>query len=194
MELSEYSIFTKLSDDAVLELLKRSDLNLANIDEYDINGHTLLYKLVYQNRQKCVDYILSIGADVNKTTQNYGIPLATASTSEMFISLFNAGATPVGHVLQWKIQSNQRNISYLLIDRGTPICLDAKPECEPSPDWVTKFVIHRNQTRRTAIIVMCIHKFKRTNVMGRNNRDAIRLVAKHIWSFRMVFNLKKKQK
>jgi hypothetical protein len=55
------------------------------------------------------------------------------------------------------------------------------------PDWATTFMESLSSCRTVSIIIMGIHKYRRTNVTGNNDINVLRLISKHIWATRMVY-------
>jgi ankyrin repeat protein len=94
-----------------------------------------------------------------------------------------------GHTpLYWAIFSNHMDIARLLIDRGGKVSNVKLGVFLPAiPDWVTNYVASRStrNCRIVSIVIIGIHKYRRTNLTGSNDINVLKLVAKHIWSSRM---------
>jgi hypothetical protein len=172
-------------DSDVLKNLKQLNLDSSNVDTENHWQDTLLLGAIRNKLELCVSYLLSIGADPNKIAYGGVTPIDITNDYNIIKLLLDAGAEPEEIILSWCIRDDMKQLACLFIDRGAPF------DKLTVPDWVTEFADQRTQTRQAAIIMMGIHKFKRTNVTGPNNRDVICLVAKRIWSFRMGDDAKK---
>jgi hypothetical protein len=74
----------------------------------------------------------------------------------------------------------------MLLDRGARLLNFELDTWLPAiPDWVTTFIESRSNCRNAAIVIIGMHKCRRTNVTGNNDINVLRLISKHIWSTRM---------
>ncbi len=55
----------------------------------------------------------------------------------------------------------------------------------PIPKWVAAFVAAREWCRYAALLLLGIHRWRRSAVLGANNRDVIQIVARAVWQTRM---------
>jgi ankyrin repeat protein len=140
-----------------------------------------------------MSYLLSLGADPNiKITGDKHILTISAQVYGVDRTrlLLDAGANINAHdndkytALEAAIRYRNVDTVKLLIDRGADIksLLDS-PSIHRLPKYARRFVKARNYVRRISIIVLGLRKFKYTT-LNINNRDVIRLIAKHIWSSR----------
>jgi ankyrin repeat protein len=147
----------------------------ANVRMRNNIGHTPLHLSVVRNvnwnsLKNCVDVanvLLDVGAFVDDTN--------------------NSGSTALyGALLVQISKPKRRRIVRLLIDRGGKVSNVKVDKYLPAvPDWVTAFIASRANCRCVAIVIIGIHKYRRTNITGNNDINVLRLISKHIWSTRM---------
>jgi ankyrin repeat protein len=176
----------------------RGLLTTNNVDDADGFGWTALSHAAGKGKMDCVRYCLEMGANVMARSANGWTPLHVASYfgSVDVVHVFldagatvdekdNAGFSP----LCCAIQSSEYACAKLLIDRGTKMSSIKVNNSflRAIPDWVTAFVESRSNCRTAAIVMVGIHKYRRTTVSGNNDINVLRLIGKHIWSMRMGY-------
>jgi ankyrin repeat protein len=173
----------------------RGFLNTNNVDNADSFGWTTIHHAAGKGKVECVRYCLEMGANVMPRTFNGWTPLHVASLNgHMDVARLSLDAgTPVDIAdnvgwtpLRCAIQGSYRTIARLLIDRGaraSNVLLDNR--VSKIPDWVTTIVESRSNCRCAAMVIVGLHKYRRTTVTGNNDINVLRLIGKHIWSTRM---------
>jgi ankyrin repeat protein len=173
----------------------RVALTVNNVNDVDGFGWTALHCAATYKHVDCVKYCIEMGANVNARTIDGWTPLQCASSDgciNVVRVLLDAGAiidaadndglTP----LYETIRDKHPDVAQLLIDRGAKVSnvkLDAYVRA--IPDWVTTFIESRSNCRNVCIIIIGIHKYRRTTMTGNNDINVLRLVSKHIWSTRI---------
>jgi ankyrin repeat protein len=174
----------------------RLALTVDNVNDVDDDGCTALHLAARSGYDECVEFCIEMGANVNARANGGHTPLHFASSNRhanvarvlldagaMVDTTNDFGSTP----LYWAIRFKRANAAPLLIDRGGRVSnVKLDEEDVPSiPEWITTFVESRSNCRCAAIIIIGIHKYRRTTVTGSNDINVIKLIAKHIWSTRM---------
>jgi ankyrin repeat protein len=171
----------------------RLALTVNNMNDADPNGWTALHWAANFGHVDCVKLCIKMGADMNVRVIDGWAPLTLASWTGHFDVvrlLLDAGAiidaTDNGIPLKYAIEHKDVDSIRLLIDRGEKVSnvkLD-QLYAQAIPDWVNTFIESRSNCRNVSIIIIGIHKYRRTTVTG-NDINVLRLVSKHIWSTRM---------
>jgi hypothetical protein len=147
-----------------------------------------------------------MGANVNARTYDGYTPLHCASLNGDDIVvrvLLDAGAmvdakcrsgwTP----LYFAIRNKRVDVARLMVDQGAKLSnVKLDMYYVPAiPYWVTAFIESRSKCQSVSIVMIGIHKYRRTTVTGDNDINVIRLISKLIWSTRMddAWKAKKKQ-
>jgi ankyrin repeat protein len=167
-----YYDFNGISEPEALKLIKER-FNPSTIDDKDNIGDTILIESARYAYETCVSYALSIGANPNAEAFCGTPAIGMSNNYNIIRNLLNAGATPDSISLRRYIRLNNKQLAYLFIDRG--VSFD-KTSIFYNVQWFTEFIDWRNQTRHTAIMLMSIHKFKRSPKTKSNNRDVFRLI------------------
>jgi ankyrin repeat protein len=176
----------------------RVALTVDNVNDADYDGgwtalHWAAY--AYNGHEECVKFCIEMGANVNARNENGWTPLHLASwqgnvnvvrvlldAGAMVDVRENSGRTPLCDV----IRSELVNVTKLLVDRGAMVSNVKLDERVPEiPDWVNSFIVSRSNCRCTTIVIIGMHKYRRTTVTGNNDINVLRLISKHIWSTRM---------
>jgi ankyrin repeat protein len=132
-----------------------------------------------------------MGANVNTRNQDGRTPLHLASSwghINVVSVLLNAGALVdttdnIGSTpLYLAIRDKRVDIAQLLIDRGANVSIVKHLAI---PDRVTAFIESRSNYQFVSVIIIGIHKYRRTTITGNNDINVLRLISKHIWSTRM---------
>jgi hypothetical protein len=177
----------------------RATLTPTNVDDLldEYFGNTALHDACTIGNVECVKYCLEMKANVNVRDSNGWTPLhlacGAASSVAVVILLLDAGAlvdvaaadgcTPLYCAFCNKKNSHQ--IARLLLDRGARIVSNVQLKLPAIPNWVNSFISLRARHRSAATTIIGIHKYRRTNVTGNNDINVLKLIGKHIWSFRM---------
>jgi ankyrin repeat protein len=175
----------------------RHVLTAHNVDDnsptYDC---TALHYAASYEQVECVKVCMEMGANVNARTNGQQTPLHGVASMrgnvEIARMLLDEGAivdaknrygiTP----LYSAIFNNHMDVARSLIDRGGKVSNVKLNVFLPAiPDWVTNYVASRSNCRIVSIVIIGIHKYRRTNLTGNNDINVLKLVAKHIWSSRM---------
>jgi hypothetical protein len=173
----------------------RGTLTRDNVDDLDVGGWTALLSASFNGHVECAKLCIEMGANVNARSHTECTPLHFASSKEDFVDvvriLLDAGAivdvancdgwTPLCFAIATSLVDNAR----LLID-GELKCQMLSVASPAIPDWITVFIASRSNCRCVAIIIIGIHKYRRTNITGNNDINVLRLIGKHIWSARMA--------
>jgi hypothetical protein len=173
----------------------RVALTASNVNDIDGGGWTAFHWAAYDGSVDCLNYCIEMSANVSARTDEGWTPLHFASWNghvNVVRVLLDAGVlvdvtddygwTPLYHALKYE----RVDVAQLLIDRGAKVSNVILDRDVPAiPDWVTAFVESRSNCRCAAIIIIGIHKYRRTTVTGNNDINVLRLVSKHIWSTRM---------
>jgi hypothetical protein len=191
----------------------KNALNKSNMNETfgDQKMTILAYAIIYQ-RLEIVLHLIQLGCDVNAKVDKHGRTALTYASSYLYTfnaddivlyvrALLNAGAnvnamdkTGVTALeanlngiyvsmsgqttADWRLTiplDNHLKISKLLIDRGADVTLLRNFDL---PNQLKEFINQRNQTRRGAIVIVALRH------IHSNGRDVLRLIGKHVWSFR----------
>jgi ankyrin repeat protein len=173
----------------------RVALTADNVNDTLGGGWTVLHWAARNGHDGCVKYCLEMGANVNART-NGGLPRYTLhfytggcavvgvllDAGAIVDATQNTGRTP----LHRAIDTKRVDVARRRIDRGAKVCNVELDEDVPSiPEWITTFVESRSKCRCAAIAIIGIHKYHRTTVIGNNDINVLRLIAKHIRSTRM---------
>jgi ankyrin repeat protein len=176
----------------------RVALTVNNVNDVDhVSGWTALHFFVdaSDGPVDCVKFCIEMGANVNARTNHGWTPLHFASYQghpDVIRVLLDAGAivdatdnigcTPLFCAFRYKNGA----AAQLLIDRVAKVSNVKLDDSVPTiPDWVNAFMESRSNCRIAAIIIIGIHKYRRTAVTGNNDVNVIKLISKHIWSTRM---------
>lgn len=152
-----------------------------------IHGNEAMFHLAVDYcKFKVIEFLIAIGANVDVRDRRDKTPLCRAAGCgciNCVVILLDAGASPRGPL--WNaIKYGYWNVAYLLIDRGASLW---KVYLEyPSlriPAWMYIFVEKRDDKRNVAITLMGIRRFRHD--FGGQDRNVIRQIAFHIWSFRL---------
>jgi hypothetical protein len=153
-----------------LSMLGSSSVELNTVDAY---GATALHKAAHNNRADMVSLLVDAGALVNAVDDDGDTPLTLAIA---------AGSCDAAHTL---------------IDRGASFKPARSALMQPTltatysrslglPFWVLEFIYGRRMCCSVAVLIMGIHKYKRTHVTGQNDGNVMRMISKHIWSTRLM--------
>jgi ankyrin repeat protein len=172
--------------------------DLATLDK-ELDGtnrceFTLMNRAIRLNYYDGVAYFIKRGVDVNRIhfigrTSLYNAVLYSYDKSiEVVQILVEAGADVnwvnihgVSVLALFFTPSRQKiRIATFLIDHGadTSVLKD-----DLIPHTIKQLVTTRNKTRLATIAMMSTHR--KTHMIQQNGKDALRLIAKHIWSLRM---------
>jgi ankyrin repeat protein len=189
-------------DDACWGVLMqlRAKVNADNVNETDLYGWSVLHHACEHGQVECVKYCVELGANVNLCANHGLTPLMCAKKCgatgkgllEIVRILLDAGATVdcmgVHQMtsLFIAIHTSEYHVAALLIDRGARLANVLLNKTVPRiPDWINTIVTFRCRCRRTAFVLIAIHKYQRTMVTGNNDIHVLKLIGKHIWSHRM---------
>jgi ankyrin repeat protein len=160
----------------------------------------------YGGSVDCAKYCIEVGANVNARNQFGCTPLHLASFRgrvDVVRVLLDAGAivdatNTSGWTPLYRAIDNKRvDVAQLLIDRGGKVSNVELDGWVPAiPDWLIALIESRSTCRFVAIVIIGIHKYRRTTMTGNNDINVVRLISKHVWSTRMKsdFNDKSKPK
>jgi ankyrin repeat protein len=168
-------------------------LTLDNINTQEApTSRTILHTAVFNSVYDCTKHLLKKGADVNAKDVFGRTPLLLAVSDNNFDiidMLIEAGAdintidkfgnTPFTLSLchgEWCAWRSAR----LLIELGA----NTDGRKQNVPPYITSYIAKRLLCRRTAIAVISTHK--KTHMIQQNGKDALRIIAKHIWSERTM--------
>lgn len=158
------------------------------VDDY--SSRTPLRQAAFENKLGCVRWLIEAGADVNAVNSekwsalHLSIWRDNAAVAEM---LLRAGADASAKIssdhppLALCFQRDARSCARLLLDRGITHGLPDEP-----PPWVQEFLVARERCRHAALLVVGIHRMRRSSIMVCNGRDAIRIVAGMVWGTRLT--------
>jgi ankyrin repeat protein len=174
------------------ELLQRPEYTVHTLD---VIGCNALSWAAGGGHVACVAYLLKEGSNVNSASSSGGWTSLHNSSMYGFADvtrmLLDTGAvvdTPHNTcgwtALYWAIRNNHPNVARVLIDYGAKISNVVLESDRPIPNWVQEIVASRNRCCCAAVLLIAIHKFHHTKLMGRNDINVIKMVAKHIWSTR----------
>jgi ankyrin repeat protein len=171
----------------------REVLTANNVDNADSRGWTALHNAAWYGHVSCVKYFVEMHANVNARNE-YGLtPLHWAAENgslDVVRVLLDAGAsidttsedgwTPLRYAIYYK----RIEIVRLLFDRGAKLSLVLLDDILLRiPHWVKTF--HTMATcGRACVLIMGIHKYRRSNVTANNDNNVLKLIAKLIWSTR----------
>jgi hypothetical protein len=188
-EMNQFEAAEEGNADRLRELLTSN-----NVDECDQIGRTALHHSVAGNYAECVAYCLKMHANVNMV-DGFGWPPLCLSAQfddgNVARMLLDAGAAVDGRAsgskvtpLSIVINRSPRGCQcvLLLIDRGARLA--NVEDGVLIPPWVHGYIASRAQIRTAAILMMGIHKYHCTKITGNNDFNVIRLIGKHVWSFR----------
>jgi ankyrin repeat protein len=172
-------------------------LTATNVDDVvldGIGGWTALHYASCHARIECIKICLHLNANVNVRDLHGGTPLHYASHNhvDVVLLLLDAGAmvdatdkddrTP----LHCAIRYNSDDVAKLLLDRGAKVSNVKLDFFVPEiPSRIGLFVESRTNCRCATVIVIGVHKFRRTIVTGNNDINVLRLIGKHVWASRM---------
>jgi hypothetical protein len=171
----------------------RDMLTVDNVNDVDDRDWTAIHCAAWYGHDDCVKCCIKMGANVNVRTNAGSTPLHLASDDFNVVRiLLNAGArvdatdnyrrTPLYDAIRLK----RVDVTRILIDRGAKVSNVKLDHWVPAiPDWVIAFIESRSNCRSAAIIMIGIHKYRRTILTGNNDVNVIRLISKHIWLTRM---------
>ena len=92
----------------------------------------------------------------------------------------NEHHTSLYRALRW----GKRDVAELLLDRGAQLDLvQLDGYLEAIPDWAVSFVARRNACRSSCWAVLELAR-RHSSVIGGNNRDVLRLIARLVWDQR----------
>jgi ankyrin repeat protein len=136
----------------------------ANVNVRAVNGSTALHFASTRGHADVVSLLLDVGAVVDVVNVHGCTPLYCAISYERIA------------------------IARHLIDRGAKVSnVKVDKDVPAIPDSVTLLVESRSKCRFVAIVIIGIHKYRRTNITSNNDINVLRLIGKHIWSMRMEF-------
>jgi hypothetical protein len=173
----------------------RVALTGGNVNDVDSNDWTVLHWAARYGRAECANYCIEMGANVN-THSIYGFtPLRIASLSghvNVVRVLLDADAlvdatdddgwTP----LKFAIYIKRVDVARLLMDRGARASnVKLGSSVQSIPYWINALMEWRSNCRFVSIVLIGIHKYRRTTMTGNNDINVLRLISKHIWSTRM---------
>jgi hypothetical protein len=166
-----------------------------SINDVDSEGMSALIWTVSNRHVQCAQWLLENGASVTIVSKQGWTALHFASYQcdvVIMKMLLDAGAVVDANVasdpgtpLSVAIRSRSVSCIKLLIDHGADIGKVTLNDTLPLPHWIHELVLCRLRCRHAAIIVMGIHKFRKTSIPHENDNNVLRLVAKHVWSLRM---------
>jgi ankyrin repeat protein len=169
----------------------RVALTVDNVNDGDECGWTALHIAARYGHDECVNYCVEMGANVNARSDDGWTPLHPASmhghANVVSVMLGVGVVVDATDAYGWTpllcaIDSERVHVTRILIDRGAKVSNVKLPSI---PDWVTTFIESRSNCRFVSIVIIAIHKYRRTTVTGNNDINVLRLISKHIWSTRM---------
>jgi hypothetical protein len=173
---------------STLMLIEKYNIGVHNVNDSVAHMHGTIGLYAAQcGDTVALKLLISLGLDLNVPTNYRALELAIMSKNLDTVKfLLNHGADPTRcdrfgrNALVVAIEFEMPEISRLLIDYGAMI----DGQTYKCPNWVTAGITKRKNTRITSITVMAIQKYRKPKAFTQNNRDAIRQIAKHIWSLR----------
>jgi hypothetical protein len=177
----------------------RRCLNANNVNHVDWYGRTALYISARNGHVECLQVCLSLGgnAEVANLSGDVALHAAASNSHKPCVVLLlrqphahvdmGVKYTALSYLVQrhldtFKPQSPQLDVIRVLLQRGAQISRFPS-DWTPLPMWVQEeFSIA--SCYRIAVVVMAIHRHRRTRVTGSNGNDVMRLIGKHIWSTR----------
>jgi hypothetical protein len=173
-------------------------ITLQNINEIDTYNQCTPLDLAcsIKERHRFIVVLIQRGAAVNKgkalSSATFRYPLTTAihiNDIQYVKTLINAGAdvnlrnsfgyAPIIYSMMFNYMPH--TCTKILIDSGAFI--PSSDDLIAVPPEIYQFIANRNKTQQAAITMMSTHK--KTHMIQQNGKDALRLIAKHIWSMRM---------
>jgi ankyrin repeat protein len=159
-------------------------------DRCGVTSATALYVASsLSGREEFVKLLIQRGADIDNGNNKGNTPLLVAikrncyATVEILLkaganifAINDSGFTP----LVRSLISRNYPCSKLLIDRGARV--EFFFNYDAFSHILEQFITTRNSIRQTAITMISTH---RKSQLIHNGKDALRLIAKHIWSMRM---------
>lgn len=159
------------------------------VDEY--STRTPLRQAAFGNKMACVKWLIDQGALINDVNSEGWSALHLAiwrDNAQVVKMLLNAGASTTSRIssdhspLALCFLRDARGCARVLLDRGVThdgLLLN-------TPKWVENFLDSRKRCRHAALLVVGIHRWRRSSVMAGNGRDVVRIVAQHLWALRLV--------
>jgi ankyrin repeat protein len=167
--------------------------NVLNKSEFE---SYVLHYVCFDRAIKCLDYVLSIGADVNCVDRQNDTALHYSAFNGQYKCtrmLLEAYANPNMYndkkesPLNGAIKDDRLGIIKLLIDYGANMAdVEKFPISPTTAKWIYGFTRSRLLCRSVCLVMIGVHKFGLASNV--NGRDVLRLIGKHIWSYRMNFS------
>lgn len=158
----------------------------------------LIHQVIRHGTIDFLNYCLEMGAEINALSCCGRTALCQAvmrthdidCTMNMVYVLLHAGANVhLGDPLRQSLRFCNFDISKLLIDRGAKAD-DISPKTLTLP--IIQFIEKRGNCRRNAILLLGLHKLRILNIQSCKRQDVniLKLIGKHVWSFRMGMDFK----
>jgi ankyrin repeat protein len=158
-------------------------LTVDNVNAVDYGSFTALHCAVMDGYVDCVNYCIEMGAKVNAGNRMKSTRLCVASGNghvNVVRVLLEAGATvdaknSIGFTPLYRAICYKRvDVARLLIDWGARVYNVKLDEDMPAiPIWVTTILESRFDCRIAGIIIIGIHKYRRTSLTGNNDINVL---------------------